>query len=228
MELKEGSWAGQPCYVVGGGPSLRGFDWNLLRDKPNIIVINLAFRKVPWSPIQFTEDARFMRRFGKELSGFSGLKIWHIGIGTHVDDIQEAIKNDSELLTLYETKEGKYWSTSFLDGLSSSSNAAVGAINVADLLGADPIYLMGIDCKAEGHDMGNFHSGEPNSYPREWAVGQMQAQNFKSDFEHWVEPKMRHRKIINLVNPAFESTIDCWPKEHLNVHFEKVKCGTQS
>lgn len=227
MELKEGSWAGQPCYIVGGGPSLKGFDWELLRSQPHIIAINLAFRKTPWAPICFIEDARFMRRFGKELAqSFQNLKIWHIGLGTHVDTIQEALKHDPDLLPLYETKEGKYWSSAFADGLSSSSNAAIGAINMADLLQADPIYLMGIDCRVEGPVLENFHTGEPNSYPPEWQVGAMQALNFKSDMENWVHNNTKHRRIVNLVNPSFESTVECWPKETLAAHFQKVTLGT--
>lgn len=218
MELKEGSWAGQPCTIIGGGPSLRNLNWELLRKKSNLIAINMAHAYCPWADVCFVEDARFIRRFAKTeaFRSFSGLKIWHIGLGTHVDDIQEALKHNPDLLPLYETKEGKYWSASFADGLSTSSNAAVGATNVADLLQADPIYLMGIDCRVEGLVLENFH----NHYPPEWQVGAMQADNFKSDFENWVYPKTRHRKIINVVNPEFESRVDCWPKitlaEYLN------------
>lgn len=213
--MQEGMWSGQPCYIVGGGPSLRGFDWDLLKGKRNIMVLNKAFSFVPWADMCFVEDARFIRRFGKELTGFPGTKVWHVALGTNKDEVKEALNRDAFLTPVYETRSDKYWSKSFCQGLSSSSNAAVGAINVADLLGADPIYLMGIDCRAESGNMGNFH----NSYPPEWQVGAMQALNFKSDFENWVQPHTKHRKIINLVNPAFESTVEGWPKEQLAAHF---------
>jgi hypothetical protein len=208
-------WAGQACYIVGGGPSLKGFDWDLLKGLPNIMVLNKAFSSVPWADMCFVEDARFIRRFGEELVSFAGKKVWHVALGTNKEEVQAAVNRDPHLELVYETRSDKYWSKSFCQGLSSSSNAAVGAINVADLFDADPIYLMGIDCRAENQNMGNFH----NSYPREWAVGAMQALNFKSDFENWVQPHTKHRRIINLVNPAFESTIEGWPKEQLAVHF---------
>lgn len=217
MELVEGAWAGQSCTVIGGGPSLKGFDWELLRKKKNLIAINMAFQYAPWADICFVEDSRFMTRFGhtEAFGRFSGLKIWHVGLGTHVDTIQSILGHDPAVLALYEKKDGKYWSSSFGDGLSTSSNASVGAINVADLMGADPIYLMGIDCRADTLNMANFHQ----EYPKEWAVGAMQADNFKSDAENWIAPKTAHRKIVNVVNPAFESRIDCWPKITLKEYF---------
>jgi len=34
--LPDGSWKGNPCVVIGGGPSLEEFDWNLLNGRLTI------------------------------------------------------------------------------------------------------------------------------------------------------------------------------------------------
>ena len=39
-------WKDQEAFIIGGGPSLRDFDWSLLRDK-NTIGCNNAFRLGP-------------------------------------------------------------------------------------------------------------------------------------------------------------------------------------
>ncbi|GAG00227.1 unnamed protein product, partial [marine sediment metagenome] len=28
--MPDGAWNGKPCFIVGGGPSLKGFDWTKL------------------------------------------------------------------------------------------------------------------------------------------------------------------------------------------------------
>ena len=41
-KLREGQWTGHPCFIIGGGPSLKGFDFNLLEGRKTI-GINRAF-----------------------------------------------------------------------------------------------------------------------------------------------------------------------------------------
>lgn len=212
VALKEGAWDGQPCYIVGGGPSLKSFPWDTLKSKRNVIVINRAFVNCPTADIFFTEDARFLLRFPaeypKEWAALPGLKIWHC-VEDHESQNVPALAPG---LTVIPCKrKDKFWSHYFADGLSYSSNSGVGAINIACLLEADPIYLLGFDCRAEGHRMENYH----NDYKKDpmWEVGTNAADSFKSDFEYWVAPHTKDRNIINLINPAYESALTCWPKK---------------
>ena len=111
----------------------------------------------------------------------------------------------------------KYWSESIADGLSYSSNSMVGAINLAAILGADPIYLLGVDCgPVSGGRTANYH----DDYVRVkvdagddcWTTGDHQYLSFASDFEHWVAPNCKTRGI-NVVNLNPASAIKCWPKK---------------
>ena len=45
--LPTGSWKGQRCFIIGGGPSLKGFDFKQLKGE-KIIAINKAFVDAPF------------------------------------------------------------------------------------------------------------------------------------------------------------------------------------
>ena len=78
---------------------------------------------------------------------------------------------------------------------------------MAEILGYNPIFVLGLDCRADGPFLENFH----DAYPQGWQCGAANAISWKSDFEHWVYPNC-HAQVINVVNPAYESAVECWPK----------------
>lgn len=212
MKLKDGQWAGQPCFVVGGGESLKGFSWDLLRGKGRIIVINAAFANVPWADVWFSEDLRVLDIWGKWPSwqAFRGVKLFHA-----LDPAfrERALAIDPSLEVIDRKRHDKYWSRSLADGLSLSSNSGVGAINLAWILGADPIHLLGFDCRSSGKTESNFHDlYERAGFDRTCSS---QYKSFASDFANWVEIHTRDRKIYNLVTEYIagvpSSALDCWP-----------------
>jgi len=212
MILTEQAWKDQPCWVVGGGPSLKSFQWEWLKDKPNVIVVNRAFVEVPTASVFFTEDARFLLRFPleypKEWAAFQGLKVWHALEESEIENVK-AITPDIHIIR--RTRPDKFWSRRFSDGLSYSSNSVVGALNIATLLDADPIFLLGVDCRTDGLFMQNYHQ-DYRSDPM-WEVGSNAADNFLSDFTGWVAPHVKDREVVNLINPSYESALTCWPKK---------------
>ena len=209
-------YSGVPCYLIGGGPSLRGFDFSVLKNKLTVAV-NLAFRYAPFATMFFTEDLRFIERYGSELGGFGGEKVWHCLRGI---DPAKGIKACVGLNIIRETRDDKFWAKD-LSSLSFSSCSGVGAINLAEILGCRPIYLLGFDARTEGPMLGNFH----DDYPEDWQVNRNNALTFKSDMEHWVAENCK-APIVNLINPAFESAIDCWPKKSFHQHF-CASCATK-
>lgn len=204
----DGLWGGKAAFLIGGGPSLKDFPWEVLRGAPAIIAVNRAYRECPWADYFFTEDERFVRRFAIEdpegWRRFSGLKILHL-----LDEAfrPEVLQADPSLFTIARKRLDKYWSDRIEDGLSLSSNSMVGAINLAAILGANPIYLLGVDCKVSGGRTSNYH----DSYTGDWVTLDEQYASFKSDFTHWVAPHLAKRgiEVVNL-NPA--SAVECWLK----------------
>lgn len=211
MKLVEGAWSKQPCYIIGGGASLRNFDFSLLKDKKNKIAINRAWKDVYDADIWFSEDVRVIEDlWGRDplFQAFKGTKVLHaLAPGFK----KKALDIDPTLLVIERKREDKYWSYRFRDGLSMSSCSGVGAINLACLLDADPIYLLGFDCRSDGQIVQNYHN-EYREKGIDWAVGANRAEDFKSDMEIWVATHTKDRQIINLINPGYPSAIECWPK----------------
>lgn len=201
----EGSWSGQACVVVGGGPSLQDFNWSTLQGVPRVVVINRAVAKVPTADIFFTEDSRYFPRFGNEpaFRDFKGVKVVHLLEDSYVSDLASFL---DDLVVIRKKRNDKFWSKSFDEGLSVSSNSAVGAVNIADILGAKTIYLLGMDCRRGPNKESNFHS----DYSDDWVAGTHQLDSFVSDWKYWVRVKCR-ANIVNVINPALPSAIDCFP-----------------
>jgi len=211
MQLKENAWKDQPCYIIGGGASLRGFDFSLLKSKRNKIAINRAWKDVYDADIWFSEDHRVVvDLWGKDplFQAFKGTKVLHALAKGFKEEVLEV---DPTLCVIERKRQDKYWSRSFRDGLSMSSCSGVGAINIAWLLGADPIYLLGFDYRSDNQLVQNYHDDYKNK-GFDWMVGANKAEEFKSDMELWVATHTQDRQIINLVNPAYPSAVECWPK----------------
>lgn len=212
MKLKENAWKDQPCYVIGGGASLKGFDFNRLADKKNRIVINRAWKDCYDAEIWFSEDHRVITElWGKDslFQAFKGTKVLHaLAPGFK----EEVLAVDPTLTVIERKREDKYWSRCFHDGLSMSSCSGVGAINLAWLLGANPIYLLGFDCRSDGQVMQNYHD-DYKKMGWDWVTGGNKAEDFKSDMELWVAPHVADRQVINVINPEYPSALECWPKQ---------------
>ncbi len=222
------AWCGQDAYLVGGGPSLRGFDWSLLQGRQNVVCVNMAFVDAPGAAAVFTEDLRFLERVAAvealriAWDRFQGSKVFHaLSEQSEID----ARKLFDDLVIVRRKRTDKFWSKDWeAEGLSLSSNSAIGALNLIDILGAKRIYLLGIDCRSTTEKTENYHTRYPQGV--EWVTGKFQYISFKSDFENWAAINLRHREVINLVDYEFESALECWPKCDRDIFlrdgFEKV------
>lgn len=206
--LADGAWTGQRCFIIGGGPSLRGFDFAQLKGE-KIIVINRAFEVCPFADIMFSMDNRFYNWLIRgQLPGslekfmvFKGLKIWlevsnnsyHHGVyyvvGLPTDGFPHSLKA----------------------GIYHGNHSGYGALQLALVLGADPIYLLGYDMKHQGKAT-HFHSGYPSRQ------GAHTLLSFKSGLDRMaVFIRRAKRNVINL-NP--DSALKCFEfgniKEVLN------------
>jgi hypothetical protein len=150
----------RPCYVVGGGPSLRGFDFELLRGELSIGV-NRAFEF--FTPtVLLAIDARFYRwvyegKYGEEalrkLSDYKGMKVGIRISAQHVPGVVE-IKSLGPRGPIVPIEQGIY----------HGNNSGYSALALALALGADPVYVLGIDLRYAGPDeakVSHFHSGHP-------------------------------------------------------------------
>lgn len=199
-KLKDGDWNGHRCFLVGGGPSLRGFDFERLRGE-KVIAINAAFVDVPFADVLFMMD--FVTFYTKLRQGKFGEKVKQLfyefkGLKVILD-----IMNRHPEGLLYVPSTGRHGlSLNLKRGLCHGNNSGVGALNLAICLGADPIYLLGYDMK---HKDGKAHYH--NVYPvmhRETIH-----RSFAGDFEK-IAPAIKELgvKVVNLSN---DSALTCFP-----------------
>lgn len=155
-------WAGRSVILIGGGPSLRGFDFDRLRGRAIVVAINDAIRAAPWADVAFTIDRQWLARRRDELVRFSGEKIAAMPLG------QPAVQG----VKFVQRRRG--------GGLSddpavvhTGDNSGFAALGMALMRGAGNIALLGYDMDRPGH----WHDGYewssqygPQNYPA-WAAG---------------------------------------------------------
>ncbi len=198
--LADGAWSGEPCFIIGGGPSLRDFDFERLRGRGRIIAINKAYIDVPFADVVFFMDYQpFYQRiykgdFGPEAlqkwKEFQGYKVFLNIMGRRLEDVYSVRSLGRVGL-----------SNSLKMGIYHGNNSGVGSIGLAVALRANPIYLLGIDGRFEG-GLSHYHGG----YGR--PVRETVVRSFIRDFERISRFIRRTRyRVINL-NPR--SAIGCF------------------
>ena len=193
--LPDGSWRGEAAFIIGGGPSLTGFDFTRLKGR-RVIAVNRAFEVARFADILFSMDSLYYRwalmRPSHSFSKFKGLKVWLDTYGFPYQGIH-LVKSQGE--------KGLSWS--LRDGLYHGRNSGYAALNLAACLGANPIYLMGFDMAVRDGKT-HFHSGYSMAFPvRKLPI---YAERFNQ-----AAPMLKARNI-NVVNLSPSSALECFPK----------------
>lgn len=204
--LPDNAWKGQRCFIVGGGASLKDFDFEILKDELTI-GINMAFMK--FNPtLMFSTDSRLFEgitsgKLGKEVQekyrAYKGLKVW-LNVANY--------EYPQEVYTLNCCGEQGFPDTMKI-GLGHGSNSGYSALNLAYQLGANPIYLLGYDMKGDGKGKQKwFH----NYYP--WAMPEASYIRMIKNFDHISNTlKEKEISVINLNN---DSKLRCFPISEIN------------
>jgi len=139
-------WQGQTVYLIGGGPSLKGFEWNRLKGKKTI-AINKALKFYPNADAVYWTDGRVYSWLEKEINNFKGLKytIRAKSYATKVNLLRRGKKFGLEKAT---------------NSIAHGNNSGYAAINLAIHLGAKRIILLGYDM-GQTNQGSHFHDGYP-------------------------------------------------------------------
>lgn len=147
--IPAGEWDGQAAFILGGGPSLKGFDVERLRGRGKVIGVNNAgIDLAPWCDVLFWADSRWLDWNHDRLHLHTGTwkvsrKRPHLPLGC-----------DVKFMT-FRPRRLSHWPDS-LGGWCGGSSA----INLAYLLGARVIVLLGFDMRDLPPDQwrdGNWH-----------------------------------------------------------------------
>lgn len=188
--LPDGSWKDQRCFIIGGGESLKDFDFSKLKGEL-VMGVNRAYEKIDCM-INFAMDYNLhgwitKGRLGpaakRKFEDYKGYPVWLDAVGyDYPKGIFILNKSDSPIFS-YSMKEG----------IGGGTNSGYGALNLAICLGANPIYLLGFDMKGRDGRQSWWHDGYPDK--RSDKIYGM----FINDFKR-VAPELAKRgiRVINL------------------------------
>lgn len=201
--MSDGTWAGERCFIIGGGPSLIGFDFECLHGRGRIIAINKTYLDVPFADILFFMDGSKTTFYGLVQNGklalgclerwkeFQGHKVFLNIMGRKYDDVHSVRAAGRTGL-----------SNSLRHGLYHGNNSGVGAVGLAVCLGANPIYLLGIDAKFRD-GQSHYHGGYPGR------MAESVFRSFVTDFERM--NRFLGRTSFRVVNLNPDSGVRCFP-----------------
>jgi len=207
--LPDGSWKNKPCFIIGGGPSLKDFDWSLLKGK-RTIGINRAFEKFE-PTIMFSMDMRYLKwvlndKYGDAVRDrFFSLRSYRVWLCTYTVKLPDYIY----IVKVYKHYRAglRAFTNSLKDGIGHGNNSGYAALNIAACLGANPIYLLGFDCKFNN---GRTHWHEGHPVP--------QSEKVVNDFVRFFEkaaPIIRAMGI-KVINLCPESALNCFEKKPIS------------
>jgi len=203
--VPEPLWEGADAIIIGGGPSLKGFNWDLLKDEMTI-GCNAAYTlgKEVCSVILFG-DSSFFKDHQVGLENYGGPVFTNSRrlLGTKIP----------WLLTIPRQSKGLSHTALGWNGCTGA-----GAVNLAFLFGAKRVYLLGFDMmvqyKVEGQPLTeNWHTLYDKKKARKNPLkkGGSPYPRFLSGFEDvvkdWKE-KFSDREIINVND---DTALRCFP-----------------
>jgi len=193
MKLLASHFRRRSVYIIGGGPSLAGFDFTRLKDKVTI-GCNRAALDAP-AKILFSVDPNFQNAFEKDINAFPGI----VRLACRkLDDFDRFPVCDRKFL----------WDKSSCDlsehpDIIGGKNAAFCAINLALHEGFKIIHLLGVDLNTSGHWHGGYGHTQSVGIMRQWAV----------DFDNAAPVLARHD--VKLFNYSPYGAVKAYPFRNL-------------
>jgi hypothetical protein len=174
--LQDGAWIGKRVFILGGGPSLHGYHESVLAGEITL-GLNMAFLHNPTANLIY--DKRLLGRisFTEEWASYKGFKLWLNYEEKGFSD--DPIFGATPLCEFVSNPYFKRWPTALADGIYRGNNAGSSGICLADILGADTIYLLGYDMSVDAGRPSNWHS----AYPDEWQAKESNMRAYRKDIE---------------------------------------------
>lgn len=185
-------WSGETVYVIGGGPSLDGFNWNSLGGK-RTIAINKAILSYLTASALYWTDSRVYGWYKQDIDKFKGLKYTIRHHATYPADIKVLRKSNK-----FGLEEAK-------DALCHGNNSGYAAINLAYLMGAKKIVLLGYDMHNDGA-RSHYHEG----YPVPATGDNIYRDQFIPGFG--ILAGLLKEKKVEVYNASLKSSLTVWPR----------------
>ncbi len=204
----EQMWKGQDAYIIGGGPSLKTFDWELIRER-NTIGCNSAFSiGHEFCKITIFGDFEWWDRIGRKGTEEYG--------GIVVGSSPRLHSTKCPWLRTMPRAETQGLSTT---ALCWAGNTGALAINLALILGAQRVFLLGFDMKLSPKGKANWHDlrYEPDDLGNVYGRFNLQLEKQVCRSLPKVFPG---REIFNVND---HSHMNCFPEIGVVEHFESLE-----
>jgi len=213
----EREWSGQTAVILGGGPSLEGFDYKALwvQPRPRVIAINDSWRLCPWADLfyfcdtaWFQEQAR-VNRLSVDLStDFRGVA----NTGRMVKGGEDPATDPRVRMVRFTGQIGLEWREK--DAVRHGSNSGYQVLNLAYHLGVARVLLLGYDMKV------NRQKTHWHNAPRPAASSMARSlADFAALFQYLVDPMKRAG--VDILNCTPGSALKCWPAMDLGKALER-------
>lgn len=203
-------WDGDTVFVLGGGPSLTGFDARCLSGR-RVIAVNCAFRLGQFD-VMFYGDPQWPDKYGKGLDEFGGLKVTVREEHQNRRDVRVVFR-DGHSMGLSKSPGKLHWNL--------SSGAC--AINLATLLGAGKIILLGFDMKQQGgrdhFHRDYFHADGTHAAMAKYETMLIRFPSIAADLT---------KMSIPCLNACPDSAIECFPKCTIEESLTLARTGTEA
>jgi len=208
----EGAWRGKRCFITAGGPSLKGFNYEVLK---NELTIGINMSCLLYSPtLNYSMDIPLYNYITIEREGdspevlatkrnwkkYNGLKVW-LAFASG--------KGWEKGVYLVDRINKPKVSLDLRNGIWGGNNSGLGALMLAVALGANPIYLLGYDMKVDRvNDVTHCHNYYKERQSTASTIGN-RVSKFKEAIEAIAPEIFKVTSVINL-NP--DSALECFPK----------------
>jgi hypothetical protein len=142
-------WKGSTCFIIGGGPSVKGqFPLLPYLHNERVIGVNAAFKLGDWLDVIFFGDMKFFGWYSEELVDYPGLVVSNCPNFGNFED--SSIRIMKRQVLGWDMRP---------DFLCWNGNSGAAAINLACLFGVKRIILLGFDMKMDNkkHNWHNYH-----------------------------------------------------------------------
>ena len=156
--LPSGCWEGKTCCIIGGGPSLQNFNWNLLKTVKTI-GINKAFIKYPVD-VNYAMDYNFFDflEYDKSLENSDIRESWRTYSGIKLFAIHDSKSTFKKGIYYVHQLNKKGISFNLKSGIYLGDNSGTGALMLAVALGCKKIGLLGYDFRVN-ENRTHWHEG---------------------------------------------------------------------
>ncbi len=186
-------WDNQDVFIIGGGGSLEKFDWSLLKDKLTIGCNDAYLHGKDICKICIFGDTKWFGKHKPQLAQYKGVVF---------TNAPKLYKSKVEWLWVMQRNSSGLHEKAL--GWNFSTGAA--AVNLALLLGAKRVLLLGFDMQLARNGKPNWHQNNLDKPNPEVYL------KFVRGFERVASDLKRKYPDVEVINVTDNSNLDVFPK----------------